>query len=221
MVDMFGGEFNLPVWYDLLATFAFAVTGAAVGLRKHFDIVGVVALAIAVGVGGGTIRDGVFLQKTPAIVENGMYMAAILLAVVVAIGLKHLMHKKSLYLTIQFLDALGLAAYTIVGSERAAAAGFVLAGCVLIGVISAVGGGVLRDVLSGSKPTVFQPSQLYVLISVFGSLLFLVLVMYVNLSTNVSAIIAMVCMIAVRFIVILLDVKTRPVHKPVDTTHKS
>lgn len=218
---MFGGEFNLPVWYDLLATFAFAVTGAAVGLRKHFDIVGVVALAIAVGVGGGTIRDGVFLQKTPAIVENGMYMAAILLAVVVAIGLKHLMHKKSLYLTIQFLDALGLAAYTIVGSERAAAAGFVLAGCVLIGVISAVGGGVLRDVLSGSKPTVFQPSQLYVLISVFGSLLFLVLVMYVNLSTNVSAIIAMVCMIAVRFIVILLDVKTRPVHKPVDTTHKS
>lgn len=214
---MFGGEFNLPVWYDLLATFAFAVTGAMVGLRKHFDIVGIVALAIAVGVGGGTIRDGVFLQKTPAIVENGMYMAVILLAVVVAIGLKHFMHRRGLILTIELLDALGLAAYTIVGSEKSAAAGFVLAGCVLIGVISAVGGGVLRDVLSGSKPKVFQPSQLYVLISVFGSLLFLVLVMYVNLSTNVSAIIAMTCMIAVRFTVILIDVKTRPVHKPANT----
>lgn len=218
---MFGGEFNLPVWYDLLATFAFAVTGATVGLRKHFDIVGVVALAIAVGVGGGTIRDGVFLQRTPAIVEDGMYMVVILLGVVVAIGLKHIMHKRGLYLAIQLLDALGLAAYTIVGSERAAAAGFVLAGCVLIGVISAVGGGVLRDVLSASKPTVFQPGQLYVLISTFGSLLFLVLVMYIGLSTNAAAVIAMICMIAVRFVTILLDVKTRAVHMSVDSNHRA
>ena len=207
---MSGPEFILPIWYDLVATFAFAITGAIIGLQKKYDIVGVVALAIAVGVGGGTIRDGVFLQTAPAIVTDWRYMAAILVAVGVAIALFHVLHNKSLRLTVDMLDALGLAAYTIVGTQKASLAGFVLFGAVLVGVINAVGGGVLRDILSGVEPRIYQPSQWYALISIGGSLLFLGLAVLAGLDMQLAAIIAMAIMIIIRAIVIVFDIRTRP-----------
>lgn len=208
--NMIEGEFVLPIWYDLLATFAFAITGAVIGLQKRYDIVGVVALAIAVGVGGGTIRDGVFLQTTPAIVSDWRYMAAILIAVAMAIALYKVLEKKQLRITVDILDALGLAAYTVVGTQKATFAGFVIVGAVLVGVINAVGGGVLRDVLSGDEPRVFRPSQWYALISIGGSLLFLGLALSGGWSLQVAAIVAMAVMIIVRTIVIVFDLRTVP-----------
>ena len=210
LYSMSGPEFILPIWYDLVATFAFAITGAIIGLQKKYDIVGVVALAIAVGVGGGTIRDGIFLQTPPAIATDWRYMAAILTAVVAAIGLFHVLHNKALRLTVDMLDALGLAAYTIVGTQKATLAGFVVFGAVLVGVINAVGGGVLRDILSGVEPRIYRPSQWYAIISVGGSLLFLALAGLASLGMQVSAIIAIATMVIIRAIVIVFDIKTRP-----------
>lgn len=213
---MIEGQFTLPIWYDLLATFAFAITGAVIGLRKHYDIVGITALAIAVGVGGGTIRDGVFLQTTPAIATDWRYMATILLSVIVAILLKRSLERKSFILTVNLLDALGLAAYTVVGTQKSLFAGLAIVGAILVGVINAVGGGVLRDILSGDKPRIFQPSQLYALISVCGAIFLVVLVNVLHFNTQLAAIIAIVTMIIARFLVILFDIKTRPAHKLID-----
>lgn len=210
---MIEGQFYLPIWYDLLATFAFGITGAVIGLRKHYDIVGVTSLAIAVGVGGGIIRDGVFLQTIPAMATDWRYMATILLSVVVAIGLMRILEHKAFVLTIDMLDALGLAAYAVVGTQKSIFAGLVIAGAVLVGTINAVGGGVLRDILSGEDPRIFRPSQLYAIIAVLGSLLFLGLCGFFHLNAQLSAIIAMAVMILMRAAVIMFDIQTTPAHE--------
>lgn len=210
---MLDGQFTLPIWYDLLATFAFAITGAVIGLRKHYDIVGVTSLALAVGVGGGIIRDGIFLQTTPAIATDWRYMATILLAVGVAIALMRIMERKSFVIVVDLLDALGLAAYTVVGTQKSVLAGLAIAAAVLVGVINAVGGGVLRDILSGQDPRIFRPSQLYALISVCGGLFFVLLAVGMQLEAQVAAILAMAGMIVVRTIVIVFNVQTVPAHE--------
>lgn len=83
-------------------------------------------------------------------------------------------------------------------------------GAVLVGVINAVGGGVLRDILSGVEPRIYRPSQWYAIISVGGSLLFLALAGLASLGMQVSAIIAIATMVIIRAIVIVFDIKTRP-----------
>lgn len=207
------GQFILPVWYDLLATFAFAITGAVLGLKKRYDIVGVVSLAIAVGVGGGVIRDGVFLQTIPAAATDWRYLGVILLAVLVAIVMRQRLQRDKTALMVEILDALGLAAFTVVGTQKSLFFGLAIVGAVLVGAINAVGGGVLRDILGGGKPRIFLPSQLYALISVSGALLFIVLYQPLLVDQQLAALIAMAAMIISRIVVIMYDVKTVPAHE--------
>lgn len=205
---MIEGQFQLPIWYDLMATFAFAITGAIVGIHKKYDIVGVVALAIAVGVGGGVIRDGVFLNQTPSVVTDWRYLAIVLLAVLFTLVFHNKLAKH--WYVIGFFDALGLAAYTVVGTQKSLFAGMTLVAAVLVGVINAIGGGILRDVLAGDKPPIFQPSQLYAIISVLGGIGFLLLTLAFGLSAQVSAISIISVMVTTRIFVMLFDIKTIP-----------
>lgn len=207
---MLEGQFILPIWYDLLATFAFAITGAVIGLKKHYDIVGVTSLALAVGVGGGIIRDGVFLQTTPAIATDWRYMATILLAVITALALMRVTEKQTFVRIIDLLDALGLAAYAVVGTQKSLLGGLTIVAAILIGTINAVGGGVLRDILSGENPRIFRPSQLYALIAVSGAVLFVILGVGLHIEAQLAALIAMAVMITSRALVIAFDVQTKP-----------
>lgn len=202
--------YHLPIWYDLLATAAFAATGALVAIRKHYDIVGVIALALAVGAGGGVIRDGVFLQQTPALVTDWRYIAVIVASSLLVLMLGRNMERRRAYITIAFLDALGLAGYTIVGTQKCNVAGLVVAGAILVGIINAVGGGVLRDVLSGEKPEIFRPSHLYALVSLCGAVAFVLLSDRAGLSTQTAANIAIIGMVLARTASIAFDIRTKP-----------
>ena len=64
---MLTGEFHLPAAFDLTATFLFAITGTLAGMRRHYDIIGVFAVAFATALGGGLIRDGVFISAGPPV----------------------------------------------------------------------------------------------------------------------------------------------------------
>lgn len=209
---MIEGQFHLPVWYDLLATFAFGISGAVLALRKGYDIVGVTSLALAVGVGGGAIRDGIFLQTTPAFATDWRYLAVLLIAVATAVLLQKGIEHRNFVRIVAFMDALGLAAYAVVGTQKSLFAGLAVISAVLVGTINAVGGGVLGDVLSGENPRVFKPSQLYALVAASGALLFWILCRYFHLSAQVAAVIAMTGMVCVRVVVIRFDVKTVPAH---------
>jgi len=164
-------HFPLPNWFDFIATFLFAIAGALLAIRKGYDIVGVFTVAFVSSVGGGLIRDGLFLQQgPPAITTNGDYLLIILLGCTIGILFQNAMNR--LKFIIALFDALGLGAYAIVGIEKAQVAGLAFPAMILVGIVNAVGGGIFRDILTREEPLLFRPGQFYAAVAFVGCLLF-------------------------------------------------
>ena len=146
----------LPISIDLGATFLFSITGAMVAIRRHYDPIGLFVLALACGLGGGLLRDGLFIQTgPPAAMRNGGYMIAVLAGCVVAIVLFR--HVERLSKPFLVFDALGTAAYGVVGASKAFEAGLAIPACIFVGVVNAVGSGLIRDVLVREEPLLSKP----------------------------------------------------------------
>lgn len=166
--------FTLPNWFDYGATFLFAIAGTLLALRKGYDIVGVVTVAFASSVGGGLIRDGLFLQQgPPGIATNGNYLLIILFGALVGVFFQRNVHR--LQTLIAVVDALGLGAYAVVGCDKAMLAGLALPAVILVGVVNAVGGGIFRDILTREEPLIFRPGQFYVAAAFVGCVTFITL----------------------------------------------
>lgn len=152
---------QLIMWLEYLGGVAFAAAGALVGIRKHMDVFGVAVLGLTTASAGGVLRDLILGITPPAMFRDPTY-AIIALAASVLIFLKPV--RKALQpdsptfdLALFFADTFGLAVFTVVG-VRTAIAAFPAGGLFLqifIGVVSAVGGGVLRDMMAGIPPYIF------------------------------------------------------------------
>ena len=170
---------NLLLVFELIGTVAFAVSGAMVGLSKKMDIFGVTVLGTVTSVGGGVIRDLILGNTPPATFRNPVYaLVAIFVSVIIFIPAvrRFLFRKQSIYeKTMLLMDSLGLGIFTAVGIETACIAGhrsiFLL---VFVGMITGIGGGVLRDVLSGNTPYIFV-KHFYASASLIGAFVFIVL----------------------------------------------
>jgi len=193
--------FQLPVWFDLAATFAFALTGALAAVKRGYDVVGLLSLAIVSGIGGGLIRDGIFLQQgvTP-LLTNPHYLYVIGVAALLGLVLGERVNR--FQRLIALVDALGLGAYACFGVQKSLSAGLGPTAAVFVGVVNAVGGGILRDLLTREEPLVFKPGQFYVLVALAGAVLFVVLTVQTELDATMAAIIA----IAVTFIFRVLTI---------------
>src|SRR5213082_1624496 len=157
----------LPPFIDLGATVLFSITGATVAIRRHYDVIGVFVLALACGLGGGLLRDGLFIQNGPPIaMRHYGYIIAVLAGCLVAIVFSQ--HVERLSKPFLIFDALGTAAYGVVGASKAFEAGLAIPACVFVGVVNAVGSGLIRDVLVREEPLLFKPGQFYVIASVLG-----------------------------------------------------
>jgi uncharacterized membrane protein YeiH len=161
--------FDLALMLDLLGCFFFAVSGSLLAVRKGFDLVGSVLLGSLVGLGGGVTRDIILNAGPPAAFSNPIYLAAPLLAAVVVYLLVGGVERVS-RLVLMF-DAGGLALFCITGSLKALDAGMNAVAAILLGVTTAVGGGILRDVTANRVPRVFDPKDLYAIPALLGSAL--------------------------------------------------
>ena len=207
---MLKGSFDLPVLFDLGATFAFALTGALAAIKRGYDIVGVLALALVTGIGGGLIRDGLFLVHGPTpLLTNPHYIEAILAAVVCGILFGARIHRFARLIVI--VDALGLGAYAAFGVQKSLIAGLPPPAAIIVGVVNAVGGGVLRDLLTREEPLVFKPGQFYLLTALGGAVTFLFCSVTMEMSANRSAIVAVGLTFVFRAFTILLNWRTAPV----------
>ncbi len=162
------------IWsLDLFGTAVFAVTGALRGWRCRLDFLGVLVLASIVGVGGGMLRDMMIGQTPVAAFQDGTYLLICALAGIVMFFVAPQIADRWNF--IPWCDAVGLGVFTAIGCEKAAG----LEGCsrmavVLCGVMTAVGGGVIRDVLTMRVPAVLR-SDFYATASLLGGILFLLL----------------------------------------------
>ncbi|MGQ7787539.1 trimeric intracellular cation channel family protein [Nesterenkonia sp. K-15-9-6] len=144
---------------ELVGTFAFAVSGALLAVRKGFDLVGSLLLASLAGLGGGVIRDLVLNIGVPNAFAAPQYLVPVVLAVL-AVFIR-LIHEDRLRRTLLVFDALGLSLFCVMGATIAHEAGLNPVAVVLLGVTTAVGGGALRDVVANEVPQIFNPQGVY------------------------------------------------------------
>lgn len=160
--------------FELIGTVSFAASGAMTGIKKGMDTFGVAILGLCTAVGGGAIRDVILGITPPATFVNPVYaVVALLTAVAVFLpGSQRFLRRKShMYDRSMFLmDTLGLSIFTVVGIRTAmlqdgSYSVFLL---IFVGVITGVGGGILRDVLAGNTPYVFV-KHFYACASIIGA----------------------------------------------------
>ena len=171
--------------FEIIGTAAFAVSGAMEGIRREMDLFGVAMLGLVTAVGGGVLRD-VIIGNTPPAAFRDPTCAVIALAASGAVFLAAWLLpqrplgpglKRNMELLLFWADTVGLAAFTVLGIESTLRFDGNSSAAVLlfVGVVTGVGGGILRDVLSGSIPYVFR-KHIYALASIAGAAVLLLLI---------------------------------------------
>ena len=172
----FSSEFFI-YFLDLFGTVAFAITGAFKAIDKKFDIIGILVLATITGVAGGTIRD-VILGRVPNSIVDPTYVI-VTIASGITIFFLYSRLKKHWNLFLKF-DAIGLGVFTIIGATFAYNIfGLNFLAILLAGVLTAAGGGILRDIFVNQVPIVFV-KEFYLSASFIGIVIFSIILYFTN-----------------------------------------
>jgi uncharacterized membrane protein YeiH len=157
----------LPVLVlDLVGTFAFAISGATVGVRKQLDLFGVLVLSFAAATAGGITRDFLIGATPPAALVDWRYLAVSVLAGLATFYAYERVER--LRNPVQLFDAIGLAVFAVTGAAKALAFGLGPTGAVLLGMLTGIGGGIARDVLVSDIPAVLR-RELYAVAALLGA----------------------------------------------------
>ena len=151
---------------DLIGTFVFAISGAAVGVRNRLDLFGVLVLSFASAVSGGIVRDVLIGATPPAALVGWHYLGISCLAGIVTFFRYEDIEK--LRNPVQIFDALGLALYAATGASKALAFGLGPVSAILLGMLSGIGGGIVRDMLVAQVPAILR-SELYAVAALAGA----------------------------------------------------
>ena len=158
---------------DLIGIGVFAVSGALAAGRKRLDLLGVFVLAAVTAIGGGTVRD-LLLDRQPIVwLTDTTYLGVIVAAV--AVTFAYVRWRRPPLASLLVADALGLALFSVAGAQIAEAAGLPAVSVVVLGTMTGVGGGVIRDVLSAEVPLVLRRGNLYASAVIFGIAAYLLL----------------------------------------------
>jgi len=157
---------SLVLVLDLVGTFVFALAGAIAGVRRQLDIFGVAVLSFAAACFGGIARDLLIGAVPPAAVSDWRYLATSLLAGLITFRWHSLIER--LASPVRLFDAAGLALFAVSGAHKALAFGLHPVMAALLGMLTGIGGGMLRDVLLAQVPTVLR-SDLYAVAALAGA----------------------------------------------------
>jgi uncharacterized membrane protein YeiH len=204
--------YQFPYFLEVLATIAWATSGALVARACGFDFMGVFIIALVSTTAGGLIRDGIFLQRVPVMLTNPLYIVvAFFAAVVISIFGRYWEKVKRGDVVIGLIDAIGTPAFALIGFQLAYLAGIPLIGSLFVGLVNGVAGGIARDLFVGNVPSFFRPGQYFSYILVACLLLYVALVASQRVGSNPAAWIAILFATITRALVIRYDWRTRPV----------
>jgi uncharacterized membrane protein YeiH len=184
----------------LLGVAVFAVSGAIAAGRKGFDLLGVVVIAVVTAVGGGTIRD-VLLDRHPIFwLAYPVHLVVILAAT--GLTVIYVRFRKPPRGSLQIADALGLALFTISGTQIAEQRDLPGIAAVVLGAVTGSAGGLLRDLLSAEVPLLLRQSDLYATAAIAGSSAYLLL-QGIGVERTAAAFVGMAIVAALRLAAIL------------------
>ncbi|NNM60312.1 MAG: trimeric intracellular cation channel family protein [Legionellales bacterium] len=160
---------------QIVGTIFFAISGALSGYKKNFDLTGVILMAFIVGNGGGTMRD-VLIGATPVfwMLQPSYIILTMFTGLIVFFIAEHFNVSGKAFL---IADALGLGIFAIAGAQKTLDFGLSPIVAIMMGVLSAVGGGIIRDVLSGEIPLILRP-EVYATAALAGATVFVGLHVY-------------------------------------------
>jgi uncharacterized membrane protein YeiH len=194
-------DFSFPIdgfisILDYLGTIAFAVTGASKAIAHKADIFGIIVLATVVGVGGGVTRDVIF-GRFPTSLSDPIYVG---LTVGIAVVMFFLFTKFKKQMTVWLVfDAVGLGVFSILGASIAyQVVGLEFLPMIFAGMITAIGGGILRDIFVREIPIVFV-KEVYAVASIIGIVIFYGLLSF-DMDVQVSSIIGIVSATGIRLL---------------------
>ena len=153
---------------DFIGTFAFAISGATAGVRRRLDLFGVVVLAFAAATAGGIARDTLLGATPPVALVDARYFAISAIAALLTFYRYDTIER--LRNPLQLSDAVGLGLFAVIGAGKALEHGVGPVGAVMLGILTGIGGGIVRDLLVVQIPSVLQ-RELYAVAALVGAVL--------------------------------------------------
>jgi uncharacterized membrane protein YeiH len=191
---------HLPLWIDLAAVgFGAAQGGAFVSLardERNFDVLGVAVFSLLLGLGGGILRD-ILLGQVPAALRNDWYLLTAVLAGFLGMFVADLIGRPNW--SLQALDALVVALFVVVGAAKTENAGLPGGSVIILGTITGIGGGVLRDLVAQQPLALTQRDTPYALVALLGAVAF-EFCEWIGTGQTASSSVCLVVVIAVRLI---------------------
>lgn len=164
----------LPYAVEMTAVTFGALSGALHATRRGLDVVGVFTLSLLVAIGGGAIRDVLLQSGVPVFLASPSYLASAAFASVVGVVLARLVRAAAPVIGV--VDTLLIGVWVVIGAERALVVGLSYPSAALLGVVTATGGGLLRDLLCHEVPTAVRPGEWYVAAAIPAAAAFVLLV---------------------------------------------
>lgn len=192
---------------DIIGVIAFAASGVLTAIRKRMDAFGIFIVAFVTALGGGTLRD--VLIEAPVIwMQNTIYLYVIIATVILSL----IFQKRIIRLrrSLVFFDTIGLSVFTLIGLEKALAAGFSPEICIATGTMTACFGGVIRDILSNKIPIIFH-KEIYATACILGGMVYFALQL-TPLSTVVISLITFSVIFGARTLAVYFDLQLPSVY---------
>lgn len=199
---------DLITYINISGSFVFAISGALIAIKKKLDAFGVFIVAFITAVGGGTLRD-ILIGKQVFWLYNPQILYAIIIGAFVAMVLRERLNffSKPMF----FYDALGLGLFTITGVQIGLQYGLDSAICVLLGTVTGVFGGVLRDVVVNKIPVVFK-KEIYATPSILGGILYTQMVHF-EITSSYIKIICVLLIILIRLAAVFFNISLPNIYK--------
>lgn len=194
-------------WCDILGTIVFAISGVLLASKKEMDPIGALVLGVITAIGGGTIRD-IILNNGPIfwITNSTDLWVAIITSLLSMLFIRYSSVSKYPKWLLPILDAIGLAAFVGIGVNKAIASevnGLIM---IIMGVLTGVGGGILRDVLARDIPMVFR-TDIYATACLIGGAVHVTAYLFFNLSLELATLLGIIVTLCIRLLAIYWHLK--------------
>lgn len=184
-------------YIDLVGTMVFAISGSMAASRQNIDVFGSMFTGFVTAIGGGSLRD-IFLNMRPVWVDDGNYLIAIFIGFALSVVLNKQLYR--LAKTLFLFDAIGIGFFCIVGVQKSITNDASSIAAIILGMFSAVMGGVIRDTLMNETPLIFR-KEIYVTACLTGSITYVLLKMG-GVNTMLNAFISISLVVLIRVIAV-------------------
>jgi len=189
-----------PLWIEMPAVIAGALAGGLFAQRRGMDIIGILGLAVINGIGGGMLRD-IMLAREPLALQEPRYLAAVVVAAGVAAFFAHAVRRVRFAMVA--IDTISLGLFTVIGAQSAILADLPVPSAIFLGMITGIGGGLLRDLFSGElPPESFRRGPPYASASLLAATLYVGLVQGLDTPKGVAQVAAVLLVCVIRAVAI-------------------